>query len=50
MWHPLPHMSLTPFTVLVGIALILAVVGLIKPGPLLTIAVILVCVALLIGR
>jgi len=43
-------MSLTPFNVLVGIALILAVVGIIKPAwPLVPVAVILICAALLIG-
>lgn len=44
-------MNLTPFTILVGISLVLAVVALIKPTwPLLPVAVLLVCVALLISK
>ncbi len=43
-------MSLTPFNILVGIALILFVVAIIKPAwPLAPVAGILVCAALLIG-
>lgn len=44
-------MSLTAFNILVIIALILSIVGIIKPTwPLIPVAVILVCVALLVGR
>lgn len=44
-------MSLTPFNILVIIALILAVVGIIKPAwPLVPVSVILICAALLIGK
>ncbi len=43
-------MSLTPFNVLVGIALILFVVAIIKPAwPLTAVGGILICAALLIG-
>lgn len=39
------------FTILIGIAIILSVVSLIRPAyPLLPVAVILVCAALLVGR
>lgn len=38
-------------TILIGIALLLAVIAIIKPGwPLLAVSVILVCVDLLVGR
>ncbi len=44
-------MSLTPYNILVGVAGILAVVALIKPSfPILPVAVLLVCVALLVAR
>lgn len=44
-------MQVTPFTILVGIAIILSVVSLFKPSyPLLPVALILVCTALLIGK
>lgn len=44
-------MSLTPFTILIGIALILAVAGIVRPAwPLIPISVILICAALLIGK
>ncbi len=44
-------MQLTPFVILATISLILAVVAIIKPSwPLLPVAVILICVALLIGK
>lgn len=49
--NPPTHMQLTPFTLLIGIAIILAVMSLIKPTwPLLSVAVIMVCTALLIGK
>lgn len=38
-------------TILIGLALLLAIIALVKPmGPLIPVAVILVCVDLLIGR
>jgi len=44
-------MQLTAFNLLIGIALIFAILALIKPAwPLLPLALILVCVALLVGR
>lgn len=47
----IPHMTLTAFNILVGIALVCAVVSLIKPTwPLVGVAMILVCAALLIGK
>lgn len=44
-------MNLTPFVILVVISLVLSVVALVKPTwPLLPVAVLLVCVALLVGK
>lgn len=44
-------MNMTTQTLIVGIALVLAVVGTVRPAwPLVPIAVILVCVAFLIGK
>lgn len=44
-------MQINAFTILIGIAIILSVVSLFKPTyPLLSVAVILVCTALLIGK
>lgn len=44
-------MTLTAFNVLVVIAIICAVISLIKPTwPLVSVAVILICAALLVGR
>jgi hypothetical protein len=44
-------MSLTAYNILVVIALVLAIIGLIKPSwPLVPVAVVLVCVALLIPK
>ena len=44
-------MNLTPFVILILIGLLLAIASLIKPTwPLVGIAVVLVCVALLIGK
>jgi hypothetical protein len=44
-------MNLTPFSILVVIALLLSVLSMIKPTwPLLSVSVLLVCVALLIGK
>ena len=44
-------MNLTPFNILVIVSLILAIVALIKPQwPLCDVAVLLICVALLIGK
>ena len=43
-------MSLTPFNILVIIALLLSVAGIVKPQwPLVAVSVLLVCVALLVG-
>lgn len=44
-------MAITPFTILVVIALLLSILSLVKPGwPLLAVAVVLIAVALLIGK
>jgi hypothetical protein len=44
-------MAITPFTILVVIALLLAVGSLIRPGwPLLAVAVVLMAVAMLVGK
>jgi hypothetical protein len=44
-------MNLNPFNILIVIALTFAVLSMIKPAwPLLSVSVLLVCVALLIGR
>ena len=44
-------MNLTPFNILVVIALILAVAGLVRPQwPFVAVSALLVCVALLIGK
>lgn len=44
-------MNFTPFLILIVIALILSIIALVKPAwPLIPIAVLFICVALLIGK